>query len=113
MVLALDLYRELPASHPAPPLEREMRRRLFWAVYVMDRFLTCGSKRPCLIADHSIFVRLPSSSSASDPGDVFNPVGPNIPYSSDRRKTAGSCSALLVDISRILGVTHRYLAAGG
>ncbi|KAL2837664.1 fungal-specific transcription factor domain-containing protein [Aspergillus pseudodeflectus] len=113
MVLALDLYRELPASHPAPPLEREMRRRLFWAVYVMDRFLTCGSKRPCLIADHSIVVRLPSSSSASDPGDVFNPVGPNIPYSSDRRKTSGSCSALLVDISRILGVTHRYLAAGG
>ncbi|KAL2836244.1 type I 3-dehydroquinase-domain-containing protein [Aspergillus pseudoustus] len=114
MVLALDLYRELPASHPATPPEREMRRRLFWAVYVMDRFLTCGSKRPCLIADHSIVVRLPaSSSSGSDPGDVFNPVGPNIPYSSDRRKTSGSCSALLVDISRILGVTHRYLAAGG
>ncbi|KAL4809116.1 type I 3-dehydroquinase-domain-containing protein [Aspergillus unguis] len=114
MVLALDLYRELPASHPALPPEREMRRRLFWSVYVMDRFLTCGSKRPCLIADHSIVVRLPASNtSGSDPGDVFNPVGPNIPYSSDRRKTAGSCSALLVDISRILGVTHRYLAAGG
>ncbi|KAL2816107.1 type I 3-dehydroquinase-domain-containing protein [Aspergillus granulosus] len=114
MVLALDLYREPPASHPTPPAEREMRRRLFWAVYVMDRFLTCGSKRPCLVADHSIVVRLPaSSSSGADPGDVFNPVGPNIPYSSDRRKTAGSSSALLVDISRILGVTHRYLAAGG
>ncbi|KAL3480007.1 fungal-specific transcription factor domain-containing protein [Aspergillus californicus] len=116
MVLALDLYRELPVSHPALPSEREMRRLLFWSVYVMDRFLTCGSKRPCLVADHSILVRLPasgSSGSASDPGDIFNPVGPNIPYSSDRRKTAGSCSALLVDISRILGVTHRYLAAGG
>ncbi|KAL4963245.1 type I 3-dehydroquinase-domain-containing protein [Aspergillus stella-maris] len=114
MVLALDLYRELPASHPALPPEREMRRRLFWSVYVMDRFLTCGSKRPCLIADHSIVVRLPASNpSGSDPGDVFNPVGPNIPYSSDRRKSAGSCSALLVDIARILGVTHRYLAAGG
>ncbi|KAL2833303.1 type I 3-dehydroquinase-domain-containing protein [Aspergillus cavernicola] len=114
MVLALDLYCELPASHPALPPEREMRRRLFWTVYVMDRFLTCGSKRPCLVADHSILVRLPtSSSSGSNPGDIFNPVGPNIPYSSDRRKTTGSCSALLVDISRILGVTHRYLAAGG
>lgn len=114
MVLALDLYRELPPSHPALPQEREMRRRLFWSVYVMDRFLACGSKRPCLIADHSIVVRLPAShSSGADPGDLFNPVGPNIPYSSDRRKTAGSCSALLVDISRILGVTHRYLAAGG
>ncbi|KAL4782378.1 type I 3-dehydroquinase-domain-containing protein [Aspergillus varians] len=114
MVLALDLYRELPASHSTLPSEREMRRRLFWTVYVMDRFLTCGSKRPCLIADHSILVRLPASnSSGSEPADVFNPIGPNITYSSDRRKPAGSCSALLVDISRILGVTHRYLAAGG
>ncbi|KAL5340023.1 type I 3-dehydroquinase-domain-containing protein [Aspergillus crustosus] len=114
IVLALDLYREVPGSHPSLPPEREMRRRLFWSVYVMDRFLTCGSKRPCLIADHSIVVRLPASNaSGSDLGELFNPVGPNIPYSSDRRKTAGSCSALLVDISRILGVTHRYLAAGG
>ncbi|KAL4870698.1 type I 3-dehydroquinase-domain-containing protein [Aspergillus spectabilis] len=114
MVLALDLYREAPGSHPSLQPEREMRRRLFWAAYVMDRFLTCGSKRPCLIADHSIVVRIPASNTTgSDPGDIFNPVGPNIPYSSDRRKTAGSCSALLVDISRILGVTHRYLAAGG
>ncbi|KAL4879738.1 type I 3-dehydroquinase-domain-containing protein [Aspergillus karnatakaensis] len=112
--MTLDLYREVPGSHPSLPPEREMRRRLFWAVYVMDRFLTCGSKRPCLIADHSIVVRLPASNTVvSDPGELFNPVGPNIPYSSDRRKTASSCSALLVDISRILGVTHRYLAAGG
>ncbi|KAL4755163.1 type I 3-dehydroquinase-domain-containing protein [Aspergillus terricola var. indicus] len=120
MVLALDLYREPPASHPSLTPERETRRRLFWSVYILDRFLTCGSKRPCLIADHSILVRLPASHpSGQDPGDIFNPVGPNIPYSSDRRKTAssgagsGACSSLLVDISRILGVTHRYLAAGG
>ncbi|KAL4906374.1 type I 3-dehydroquinase-domain-containing protein [Aspergillus multicolor] len=124
MVLALDLYREPPTTHahthPLLPPERETRRRLFWSVYIMDRFLTCGSKRPCLIADHSILVRLPASNpSGQDPGDIFNPVGPNIPYSSDRRKTAssgagsGACSSLLVDISRILGVTHRYLAAGG
>ncbi|KAL5000647.1 type I 3-dehydroquinase-domain-containing protein [Aspergillus recurvatus] len=120
MVLALDLYREPPTSHPSLSPERETRRRLFWSVYIMDRFLTCGSKRPCLIADHSILVRLPASHpSGQDPGDIFNPVGPNIPYSSDRRKTAssgagsGACSSLLVDISRILGVTHRYLAAGG
>ncbi|KAL4813087.1 type I 3-dehydroquinase-domain-containing protein [Aspergillus spinulosporus] len=120
MVLALDLYREPPASHPSLTPERETRRRLFWSVYILDRFLTCGSKRPCLIADHSILVRLPASHpTGQDPGDIFNPVGPNIPFSSDRRKTAsssagsGACSSLLVDISRILGVTHRYLAAGG
>ncbi|RAL05737.1 transcription factor domain-containing protein [Aspergillus ibericus CBS 121593] len=108
MTLALDLYREAPAALPVA--EREMRRRLFWTVYVMDRFLTCGSKRPCLIADHSIVLRLPGA--GSEAGECFNPVGPNIHYSPDRRKGPGG-SALLVDITRILGVTHRYLAAGG
>ncbi|KAG2420614.1 hypothetical protein HFD88_000227 [Aspergillus terreus] len=109
MVLALDLYREVP-SQSLPATERETRRRLFWTVYVMDRFLTCGSKRPCLIADHSIVLRLPATD--SETGEFFNPVGPNIQYGDVRRKGSGA-AALLVDITRILGVTHRYLAAGG
>ncbi|QMW41755.1 hypothetical protein G4B11_005079 [Aspergillus flavus] len=110
MVLALDLYRELPAQSPSRSAEREMRRRLFWTAYTMDRFLTCGSKRPCLLADHSIVLRLPSA--GPEAGEWFNPVGPNIQFTSDRRKGPGA-TALLVDITRILGVTHRYLAAGG
>ncbi|KAE8400884.1 type I 3-dehydroquinase-domain-containing protein [Aspergillus pseudonomiae] len=110
MVLALDLYRELPAQSPSRRAEREIRRRIFWTAYTMDRFLTCGSKRPCLIADHSIVLRLPSAGPES--GEWFNPVGPNIQFTSDRRKGPGA-AALLVDITRILGVTHRYLAAGG
>ncbi|OGM44365.1 Zn(II)2Cys6 transcription factor [Aspergillus bombycis] len=110
MVLALDLYRELPAQSPSRSAEREMRRRLFWTAYTMDRFLTCGSKRPCLIADHSIVLRLPST--GPEAGEWFNPVGPNIQFTSDRRKGPGAAT-LLVDITRILGVTHRYLAAGG
>ncbi|KAL4889673.1 type I 3-dehydroquinase-domain-containing protein [Aspergillus ambiguus] len=109
MVLALDLYREL-SSQSVPSHERETRRRLFWTVYVMDRFLTCGSKRPCLLADHSIVLRLPTT--GSETGEFFNPVGPNIQYGDVRRKGSGG-AALLVDITRILGVTHRYLAAGG
>lgn len=109
MVLALNLYREVP-SQALPAAERETKRRLFWTVYVMDRFLTCGSRRPCLIADHSIVLRLPAS--GSETSELFNPVGPNIQYGDSRRKGSGS-SALLVDITRILGVTHRYLAAGG
>ncbi|KAB8214121.1 hypothetical protein BDV33DRAFT_196374 [Aspergillus novoparasiticus] len=110
MVLALDLYRELSAQSPSRSAEREMRRRLFWTAYTMDRFLTCGSKRPCLLADHSIVLRLPSA--GPEAGEWFNPVGPNIQFTSDRRKGPGA-TALLVDITRILGVTHRYLAAGG
>lgn len=113
MAIALDLYREPPKSLPAG--EREIRRRLFWAVYIMDRFLTCGSKRPGLIADHSIVLRLPAwsphTAGLNVEGELFNNVGPNIQYSSDpRRKPAAT--ALLIDITRILGITNRYLAAG-
>ncbi|PLB54362.1 Zn(II)2Cys6 transcription factor [Aspergillus steynii IBT 23096] len=111
MVLALDLYREMPSPAPLPAPEREMRRRLFWTVYIMDRFLTCGSKRPCLVADHSIVLRLPST--GTETGECFNPVGPNIQYASESRRKGPGARALLVDITRILGVTHRYLAAGG
>ncbi|KAE8144825.1 hypothetical protein BDV25DRAFT_134333 [Aspergillus avenaceus] len=110
MVLSLGLYRELPSRSPTRGVEREIRRRLFWTAYTMDRFLTCGSKRPCLLADHSIVLRLPSA--GSEAGEWFNPIGPNVQFTSDRRKGPGT-SALLVDITRILGVTHRYLAAGG
>ncbi|EAW10108.1 transcription factor domain-containing protein [Aspergillus clavatus NRRL 1] len=114
MTIALDLYREPPKSLPTS--DREMRRRLFWAVYIMDRFLTCGSRRPGFIADHSVVLRLPAwsphAASLSVPGELFNTVGPNIQYSTDpRRKPAAT--ALLIDITRILGITNRYLAAGG
>ncbi|PKX93163.1 transcription factor domain-containing protein [Aspergillus novofumigatus IBT 16806] len=114
MAIALDLYREPSKSLPAA--EREMRRRLFWAVYIMDRFLTCGSKRPGLIADHSIVLRLPAwsphAAGLNVEGELFNTVGPNIQYSSDPRRKPGA-TALLIDITRILGITNRYLAAGG
>ncbi|KAF7171440.1 hypothetical protein CNMCM5623_003798 [Aspergillus felis] len=114
MAIALDLYREPPKSLPAA--EREMRRRLFWAVYIMDRFLTCGSKRPGLIADPSIVLRLPAwsphAAGLNVEGELFNTVGPNIQYSSDPRRKPGA-TALLIDITRILGITNRYLAAGG
>ncbi|PYH87703.1 fungal-specific transcription factor [Aspergillus ellipticus CBS 707.79] len=109
MSMALDLYREVPAQ-TLPAAECETRRRLFWTVYVMDRFLTCGSRRPGLVGDHSIVLRLPGV--GSEAGEFFNPVGPNIHYTPDRRK-GPSGPALLVDITRILGVTNRYLAAGG
>lgn len=42
-------------------------------------------------------------------GEIFN-TGPNI---SDPRRKGQDATALLVDITRILGVTNQYLAAGG
>ncbi|KAJ5304719.1 uncharacterized protein N7443_004379 [Penicillium atrosanguineum] len=116
MVVALDLLREVPTKINMSPAEREMRRRLFWSIYLMDRFITCGSRRPCLISDHSIVLRLPSwsphAAGLSVDGELFH-VGPNIQYSADSRRKAPSAASLLIDITRILGVTNRYLAAGG
>lgn len=112
----MELFREVASKSNLSPADREMRRRLFWAVYLMDRFMTCGSRRPCLISDHSIVLRLPSwsphAAGLNMEGELFH-VGPNIQYSADSRRKSPSAASLLIDITRILGVTNRYLAAGG
>ncbi|KAJ5949678.1 hypothetical protein N7454_001262 [Penicillium verhagenii] len=116
MVVALDLLREVPSKASLSLQDREMRRRLFWSVYLMDRFIVCGSRRPCLISDNSIVLRLPSwsphAAGLNMEGELFH-VGPNIQYSADSRRKSPSAASLLIDITRILGVTNRYLAAGG
>ncbi|KAK8224724.1 fungal-specific transcription factor domain-containing protein [Phyllosticta capitalensis] len=116
MAFALELHRELPMMINVPPSEREGRRRLFWACYLMDRFLACGSKRPSQIADECIFLRLPSS--VSTPGSMmmegdFFRNGSNMPYVAGPCRQNQSSSVMLIGITRILGVTNRYLAAGG
>ncbi|KAJ5446609.1 Transcription factor [Penicillium cf. griseofulvum] len=116
MIVALDLYREAPSKLNVAPAERETRRRLFWSGYLMDRFINCGSRRPCLITDHSVVLRLPSwsphAAGLNMEGELFH-VGPNIQYSADSRRKSPSAASLLIDITRILGVTNKYLAAGG
>jgi len=116
MVIALDLYREVSPKVNLSASEREMRRRLFWTCYMMDRFTACGSKRPCLVSDNSIVLRLPSWSPHVNglhmEGEMFN-AGPNVQYSSDSRRRGQGAASLLIDITRILGITNKYLAAGG
>jgi hypothetical protein len=108
---ALDLLRELSSTANISPGDRETRRTLFWTCYLMDRFTACGSKRPSLIADESISLRLPSwTPHASQVEPELFSMGPNISYSRDSRKRH---PALLIDVVRILGITNRYLAAGG
>lgn len=113
--MALELHRELDPRANATPVERETRRRLFWTCYLLDRFTSCGSKRPCLIADKIILLRLPcwSPNPASLPieGEFFQ-CGSSDQYFQGGRRSPGS-SGMLIEISRILGVTNRYLAAGG
>ena len=116
MAFALDLHRELPVSLKATPAEREGRRRLFWACYLLDRFSACGSKRPSLIVDESIILRFPSwqlhPGAILIEGDYF-PNGSNLQYIAGSGKQSQGSSSILIDIVRILGITNRYLAAGG
>lgn len=115
MTMALELHRELDPRSNATPVERETRRRLFWTCYLLDRFTSCGSKRPCLVADKIILLRLPcwSPNPASLPieGEFFQ-CGSSDQYFQGGRRSPGS-SGMLIEISRILGITNRYLAAGG
>lgn len=116
MALALELHRECDHKTRLTPVEREMRRRLFWTCYLMDRFTACGSKRPSLIADKSIMLRLPAWSpnpSALPIEGQFFQNGSNLQYHSGSGKKSQGSSGMLIDIVRILGITNRYLAAGG
>ncbi|KAF2153025.1 hypothetical protein K461DRAFT_225667 [Myriangium duriaei CBS 260.36] len=117
MALALGLHRELPSAVRVPLAEREGRRKLFWTCYLMDRFTASGSKRPSLIADESIALRLPAwthdNPSMYQEGPYFS-SGSSLPASGAPTGRLGhSTSASLIEITRILGITNRYLAAGG
>jgi hypothetical protein len=116
MAIALELHREVDMRFRITPIEREMRRRLFWTCYLMDRFTACGSKRPSLVGDKSILLRLPSWS----PNEAGVPIegeffqnGSNLQYHSATGKKSQGSTGMLIDIVRILGITNRYLAAGG
>jgi hypothetical protein len=41
-------------------VDREIRRRCMWACFVMDRFTSSGTERPCLISESEIEIQLPS-----------------------------------------------------
>lgn len=115
MATALEIHREMEQPK-VTRMEREMRRRLFWTCYLLDRFMACGSKRPSLISDKTIMLRLPSwmpsPSSGYIDGEFFQP-GSNLQHFQGSGKKSQGSTGMLIDIARILGVTNRYLAAGG
>lgn len=116
MAMAQELHREMDPRAGVTPVERETRRRLFWTCYLLDRFMACGSKRPCLAGDKTILLRLPcwSPNPAALPieGEFFQSAS-NLQYLQGAGKKSQGSSGMLIDISRILGITNRYLAAGG
>ncbi|KND88959.1 putative transcriptional regulatory protein [Tolypocladium ophioglossoides CBS 100239] len=116
MAMALELHRERDAQAQVTPAEREQQRRVFWTCYLLDRFLTCGTKRASLIRDKSIVLRRPSwcpaPSTLPVDGEFFQHSS-NLQYIHGTGKKSQGCLGMLIDITRILGITNRYLAAGG
>ena len=115
MAIALNLHREVPLKAKLTPNERELRRHLFWTCYLMDIFTAAGSKRPSLIADKSILLKLPAwiphPGAMPLDGELFS-VQTNLQCVFGPGRSQGS-TGMLIDLARILGVTNRYLAAGG
>ncbi|KAM0080847.1 hypothetical protein ACKRZS_006988 [Fusarium odoratissimum] len=116
MAMALEIHNETDGQARMTPVEREMRRRIFWTCYLLDRFQATGSKRPSLISDNTIMLRLPSwspvSSSLPVEGEFFQ-TGSNLQYFQGSDKKPQGSMGMLIDITRVLGNTNRYLAAGG
>ncbi|KAI1081048.1 fungal-specific transcription factor domain-containing protein [Whalleya microplaca] len=116
MAMALELHREVDLHARVTTVEREVRRRLFWTCYLLDRFMACGSKRACLVSDETIVLRLPCwtpNPTASPVEGEFFQSGSNLQYMQGSGKKFQGSSGMLIDITRILGITNRYLAAGG
>ncbi|KAF3929253.1 hypothetical protein AA313_de0205579 [Arthrobotrys entomopaga] len=72
MAYALQLHKEIdddplgiPTAHSAPPrnlisfTDREIRRRLMWACFFMDRFNSSGTSRPQFLDEADIHIQLP------------------------------------------------------
>ncbi|ROT41439.1 hypothetical protein SODALDRAFT_119469 [Sodiomyces alkalinus F11] len=116
MSIALETHREVDSHTRVTPVEREMRRMLFWTCYLLDRFMACGSKRPSLLGDRSILLRLPcwspNRSALPIEGEFFQAAS-NLQYLEGSGKKSQGSTSMLIDIARILGITNRYLAAGG
>lgn len=116
MALGLELHREIDANAQITQMDRETRRRLFWSCYQLDRLLATGSKRPALISDDAVLLRLPSWSAtpAAAPveGEFFH-CGSNLQYMQGSGTKSQGSSGMFIDICRVLGITNKYLAAGG
>ncbi|PWY68623.1 putative Zn(II)2Cys6 transcription factor [Aspergillus heteromorphus CBS 117.55] len=73
----LGLHVDPPPSMSTP--DREMRRRLWWAVYLMDSKAGMKLGRPFMLSDSHATPALPSDtfSTASTSGSTFVPIGEN------------------------------------
>ncbi|KAJ5256183.1 hypothetical protein N7497_006367 [Penicillium chrysogenum] len=69
IVTALGLHRKLPAkasNNGCSYLELELRKRIFWSVYILDKYLSIMFGRPRLLHDEDIDQELPDETNDED-----------------------------------------------
>ncbi|KAK5045105.1 hypothetical protein LTR84_010253 [Exophiala bonariae] len=66
VVLDLGLQRDVSVSESISPFEKEMRSRVFWVIYTIDRTLATALGRPIGLRDEACDLRLPDGTADDD-----------------------------------------------
>lgn len=128
MSYALQLHRDLehdntkPGSPALSFVDREIRRRIMWACFLMDRFNSSGTERPSIIRDHTLRIQLPikeKNFQLNIPGptedlrgEIPHPVEHGLGQLSDARNNMGVAAYTVLAIA-LWGNIIDYLSQGG
>ncbi|UPK94524.1 hypothetical protein LCI18_005459 [Fusarium solani-melongenae] len=130
MAFALQLHKDLeydPAGRNGQKtqlsfIDREIRRRIMWACFLMDRFNSSGTDRPTFIREETIQIPLPVKEKYFQfdmpaptemlDGRVLEPVSPDDGQLADTRENMG-VPAYLIRAIALWGRIITYLSQGG
>ncbi|KAM0501385.1 hypothetical protein ACHAP8_004373 [Fusarium lateritium] len=130
MAFALQLHKDLEydpsgrngAKKQLSFIDREIRRRIMWACFLMDRFNSSGTDRPMFIREDTIQIPLPVKEKYFQfdmpaptemlDGQIPHPASPNDGQLADARENMG-VAAYLVRAIALWGRSITYLSQGG
>ncbi|KAL7755501.1 hypothetical protein ACKLNR_014599 [Fusarium oxysporum f. sp. zingiberi] len=103
-------------------IDREIRRRIMWACFLMDRFNSSGTDRPIFIREDTMQIPLPVNEKYFQfdmpaptemlDGQVPHPASPNGGQIADARENMG-VAAFLIRAIALWGRIITYLSQGG
>ncbi|KAF4471659.1 nitrate assimilation regulatory nirA [Fusarium albosuccineum] len=130
MAFALQLHKDLeydPSGRNGNKtqlsfIDREIRRRIMWACFLMDRFNSSGTDRPTFVREETIQIPLPvkekyfqldmPAPTETLDGQVLHPVSPDDGQLADTRENMGVAAYLIRGIA-LWGRIITYLSQGG
>ncbi|KAF5021046.1 hypothetical protein F66182_6924 [Fusarium sp. NRRL 66182] len=130
MAFALQLHKDLeydPTDRSGNKtqlsfIDREIRRRIMWSCFLMDRFNSSGTDRPMFIKEETIQIPLPVKEKYFQfdmpaptemlDGRVPHPASPNDGQLADARENMG-VAAFLIRAIALWGRIITYLSQGG